>query len=123
MAAQPGIDHIQFPHVLFDIRKRDIIPVKQFFLPAPFSEIDHTRQIRLPLAVKPPALLEIRLAFGRKSCRLYKVLIAFGRKASSFTGIRSSVFRDKGLHREARTKSRPEYTIWLAMIPFFHQLL
>jgi hypothetical protein len=35
MPAQPGIDHIQFPHVLFDIRKRDIVPVQQFLLPAP----------------------------------------------------------------------------------------
>src|SRR6185437_413213 len=35
MTAQQGIDHIQFPHVLFDIRKGDIVPVQQLFLAAP----------------------------------------------------------------------------------------
>jgi hypothetical protein len=36
MTPEPGIDKIQFPHISFDIFKRNIGTVEQFFLIAPF---------------------------------------------------------------------------------------
>jgi hypothetical protein len=38
--SQPGIDEIQFLHIPLYIRKRNIVPVEQLFLGAPFGITD-----------------------------------------------------------------------------------